>query len=229
MTPRRDGALVVGHADGDGHLAAEQSRRNLLSAGFARVDVLVDPRITAGHRFWDRYLGGLALGDADLIVFVDLMFSPSDPVASFEALSRRARSEPGRRFKVVDHHPVTDLPPTPPNLSIEFTREVFRCCQGKPSELMLIASVCDRDEAPVEHLLSDHHRRMAVGVQRAAADRHGLAGRGLLRLLRQNRWDVLGQLADDASEFHRRVRGVRPQSLPPSAALEQARSAAWLA
>ncbi len=40
--------LIIGHADGDGHLAAEQSRRNAIEAGTISCTLQVDSQITPG-------------------------------------------------------------------------------------------------------------------------------------------------------------------------------------
>lgn len=217
--------LVVGHADGDGYLASEQSRRNALSCGATSCDIFIDPRITSGYRFWDRHLEEFDMGDADTVVFVDLMLNYKSPRDSFERICARATSDPDRHFIYIDHHPISDLPAAPGNLEIRFSEIVYQCCLGDPSELMLIASICDRDEAPVRDHIEDLHRLRAVGVSRAAADRRGLAGAPLQQLLREDRWDILDALGQEDREFHRIVRGARSSKSPSSPSLEAARYA----
>ncbi len=80
--------LVIGHADGDGHLAVEQSRRNLHAEGALTIEVLVEPPITSGWRFWETALGSVDFGEAELVLFVDLMFNPREPRRSFERCVR---------------------------------------------------------------------------------------------------------------------------------------------
>ena len=91
---------------------------------------------------------------------------------------------------------------------------------------MITASICDRDEAPVANFITRRHRLWARGVARAAADRENLAGEKLLRLLSDDRWDLLEQIADETPEHHRTVRGRRVRGLNVSDALATARMAA---
>ncbi len=91
---------------------------------------------------------------------------------------------------------------------------------------MVVASLCDHDEAPVAAMITERHRRRARGVSRAVADRSGLAGRKLLNLLERDRWDVLEALGDEDPRSHLTVRGIRPMCRPATAAIEAARVAA---
>lgn len=217
--------LIVGHADGDGYLAAEQSRRNAAAAGAASCHVLVDPTITPGYRFWERYLERLEVEEYDAVIFVDLMLNYKAPRDSFDRLRAKAINHPDKNFLVIDHHPVGGLPGTPDNLEFRFTDTVYECCLGDPSELMIIASICDRDEGPVQHLINDVHRRRAIGVSRAASDRYGLAGNLLIRLIREEQWEILEALGQEDRQYHRTVRGIRPSSSPVTPALQAARQA----
>ncbi len=218
--------LVVGHADADGHLAAEQSRTNLIRAGAAFCATIVDPKVTRNYRFWERNLPCLEFGCAEIVIFVDIMLNPSGPERSLTALADRANDERDRTFFLIDHHEMGTLPTLPENLQVHFSPTVFGCCYGRPSELMLIASICDRDEEPVRHKLSKKHRQLALGVTRAAADTNRLAGANLLALLQDRQWNLFESLANDTPEDHRRVRGVRPASYPASDALKKAREVA---
>lgn len=218
--------LLFGHADADGHLAAEQSRRNVLSAGAKHCDVVVDPKITRTYRFWEKHLHSVQINDADVVIFVDLAFNPNDPRLSFEALADFAAQEPDRLFMVIDHQPVRRLPRSPSNVFLSFAPTVFLTCYGMPSELMIIAAICDSDAGSVVHLTTPLHEKRALAVQRAAADIVGLAGAPLLALLSTDQWDILESLADDPAEAHRRVRGRRVASVPPSEALTTARRVA---
>lgn len=221
-----ESVLIVGHADGDGHLAAEQSRRNALHVGARSCTLLVDPRITSSYRFWDRHLKELDLGAFGAVFFVDLRLDPKRVSETFSKLVDRALEEPNRLFVLIDHHPYGGLPAAPSNLQVWFTPAVYTCCYGPPSGLMIVASICDRDEAPVASMITEQHRRRAKGVSRAAADRGGLSGPRLLKLLASDRWDILEALGNENPQFHRTVRGWRPTSWQPTTAIEAARTAA---
>ena len=218
--------LVIGHADGDGYLAAEQSRRNVLRAGAASCEVLVDPRVTPGYRFWERWLARLDFTGIEVAIFVDLMLNYREPTESIELIRQQADKNPNLQFLVVDHHKYeVVIPAEPQNLQFRFTDKVYECCFGEPSDLMIVASICDRDEGPVSDMINDAHRRRASGVSRAAADRRGLAGTALITLLKEDRWDILEALGQEDRQFHRTVRGIRPASTPVSPALHAARLA----
>lgn len=217
--------LIVGHADADGHLAAEQSRRNALDMGATACDVLVDPRITAGRHMWRKHLPEIPVNGADTVIFVDLMFQPADPADSAEAIAELARQHADKTFIVIDHHPVFGLPSLPHNVSLWFTPAVYTCCFGIPGLLMVIASVCDRDEGPVASMIDATTRRRALGMERAAADAD-LAGARLLRLLRDDRWDIIEAVAEEPRDVHRRVRGRRTRKQPDSSGLMRAHAAA---
>ena len=108
MTKR---AMVLGHADADGYLASEQTRENLEKEGLRVVDVVVDPEITSNYNFWERGFQDVDLREADFVVVVDIMLNPRAPAISFDAMTRRVRSEPATEFVVIDHHRVEGLPP----------------------------------------------------------------------------------------------------------------------
>lgn len=219
-------ALVIGHADGDGHIAAEQSRRNLISANARNCDVLVRPGLTSSFRFWEKSLNTVDLGSAEVVVFVDIALNPHNPKRSLEAVFDRANSERDRMFLLIDHHPVNRLPRAPENVFINLTSTVFTCCYGLPSNLMIVAAICDKDELPVKHLIQPMHRKRALGISRGAADKHGLAGKQLLALLQADRWDLIEKLAEEPKTLHKRVRGNRLLTLRPSSGLIAARLAA---
>lgn len=216
--------LIVGHADADGHLAAEQSRRNALRMGARSCDVVVDPRRTAGYRMWRNHLPDIPIARADTVMFVDIMFDPDDPSDSVLNLIELASKNPGKRFIAIDHHPVLGLPELPQNLGIWFTSAVYTCCFGLPSWLMVVAAICDRDEGPVAPMIDDTMRLRAVGMKRAVADRD-LAGEKLLRLLAADRWDLLELLAKESKGRHKCVRGRRLRQQPSSLGLAQAHAA----
>lgn len=216
--------LIVGHADADGHLAAEQSRRNSLRSGASRCEVFVDVKRTANYRIWRNHLSEIPICSADTVVFVDLMFHPDDVVGSVNVLTELASENPEKQFIVIDHHPYSGLPALSVNLSIWFTSAVYTCCFGPPSALMVVAAICDRDEEPVVAMIDETMRRRALGMERAAADRT-LAGNNLLRLLASDRWDLIEELAKEPKDVHQRVRGRRHSQQPLSPGLERAREA----
>ncbi len=214
--------LVVGHADGDGHLAAEQTRRNALAAGANECDVVVDPKITRNYKFWLTNLSCLDYRRYDSIFFVDIMFHSHFVSDSIEALTELARKYPEKNFSCRDHHEIGMDHVLPDNLSIQFSSTVFECCFGEPSELMLIAAICDYEPEPVlEHLQPIHYLR-ARGVQRAAADYSRLAGVNLMALLRNDCWDIIEEIALEDDHHHKTVRGIRPKSTPPTRGLKRA-------
>lgn len=224
IDPNDRRVLVFGHADGGGHLAAEQSRKNLEKDGALSCEVIVDPRLTRSYRFWERTLPHFDLGEHELVVIVDLMLDPNEPKRSFEALADYAARERDRQFLVINYHMQKRLPRPPSNVILAFTSTAFLCCYGMPSNLMVTAAICERDDAPVKHLITPIHRKRATGIARAAADVSVLAGERLMALLRVGRWDLIELLADDPPEAHRRVRGIRVAEIPPSPALTAVRT-----
>lgn len=216
--------LIVGHADADGHLAAEQSRRNALKMGARRCEVFIDRRLTAGYRIWSNHLSEIPSAEADFIVFVDIMLHPHNPSDSAGALIDLALKNPQKTFVVIDHHPILGLPALPENLGIWFTSAVYTCCFGLPSWLMVVAAICDHDEKPVAMMIDDTMRLRALGMERAVADPE-LTGGKLLGLLAKDRWDLIETLAEEPPKFHKCVRGKRLRQQPLSMGLAQARAA----
>lgn len=218
MTKR---AVLFAHADGDGHLAAEQSRRNLVEAD-VDVRVIVHPEKTRSWRFWLQHFQDADFGDAETVYVVDIMLGANDRYGCYRAMCERIGRERDRRFVVIDHHPVSGLPKPPSNMELRFVPSVFECCVGKPEELMLIASICDSDEAPVKSQITETHRRRARGVARAVSERRVLAGGPILKLLAQDFWGVFEQLAEEPSNFHRTFYGNRLDRTPMSPLLQLA-------
>lgn len=215
-------ALIFAHADGDGHLAAEQTRRNLAEDGIDVLRIVVDPLKTRNWKFWFDHFQEADFGNAEHVYLVDLMLGGPDPEQAYRALLERVRREPDRQFHFVDHHPLKGALDVPANLELRFVSSVFECCFGRPSELMLIASICDRDEAPVASMLSSCHRRRALGINRAVTERTVLAGSALLHLLHHEHWEVFEQLADEPAEYHRTFYGNRVSKQPKSPLLQLA-------
>lgn len=219
-------ALLFAHADGDGHLAAEQSRRNLVEDGYDVQEVVVDPALTRNWRFWSQHFQEADLGNSEHIFVVDIMLAGKEWQDNCAALLKRVRAEPHRQFHVIDHHPVSIGERLPKNLEITFTKSVYECCYGGSSELMLIASICDRDEEPVQNMLTPRHRRLAAGIARAVSDRGVLAGAPLLHLLRNECWGVFEKLADEPADYHRTFYGNRTAKEPLSPFLQIAHAVA---
>ena len=215
--------LVVGHSDADGHLAAEQSRRNILQLGALLCDTFVDKTFTSGQRIWQKYLSHVPIEKYDRVVFVDLMFHPEQVRESVGEIVNLAEKHSEKQIMVIDHHPTSGLPSLPDNLSICFTSIVYACCYGAPSDLMVIASLCENEEEPVLPMVDDGIRRRALGMTRAAADPN-IAGSALLKLLSKDRWDIIERLADEPKDIHKRVRGRRHSQQPESPGLLQARA-----
>ena len=219
-------AVVFGHADADGHLAAEQSRRNLEAEGINVQETVVSQE-TRGHRFWERGFSSYRFADIGLVVVVDIAFNFKDAASSLEAVLEVVDCSPSTHFVVVDHHPLVYPASERPNLTLREADSVFDCCYGTPSdELMVPAAICDGDAGAVRPRITETFEKRAVGVRRAAADRTGLAGSRLMALLRDSRWDVFDALASEPRHLHSSVRGWRRANCMPSPALNAARDSA---
>ena len=212
-------AIVFGHADADGHLAAEQTRDYLVDRGIT-VTTLVSSK-TQNYRFWDK-LPEFDLSDYELVVFVDIAFRFRDPSESLARLLNVSDRQAHKQFIVIDHHPLV-LPQNPRrNVLLLEVSDPYECCLGVPdSDLMQVAALCDG--SPTTVAPTPLLRRRALGVKRAAADVGGVAGDGLLELIRERRWDFFEALADENHEMHRSARGIRRRSSQTSPLLEDAR------
>ena len=219
-------AIVFGHADGDGHLAAEQSRTNLQANGINVSRVVVGPE-TRNYRFWEQTFSQWNFKGSQLVYVVDIAFSFRDPKRSLKTVVQVADDHPATQFVVIDHHPLK-LPPRPrPNLKLVEVSSAYDCCVGTPSDdLMVVAAICDRDETSVRSRLTMLMKKRAIGVRRAAADTCGVAGPNLLMLLRDRRWDFFEALADEPADFHILARGRRRACSADSPMLEAAKIAA---
>ena len=207
-------AIVFGHADADGHVAAEQTRTNLLADGVNVAAVVVSAE-TRNYRFWDCTFVDLDFSSYDMVVAVDIAFSFREPMSSLDALLKVVDDHPSTEFVVVDHHPLAQPRHRRENLSLIEVQDPHDCCFGQPSEeLMAIAALCDGGPTSVK--ASPETKRRALGVRRAAADVGGLAGLTLLKLLAGRRWDFFEALADESPELHRAVRGRRRSGNEPS-------------
>lgn len=213
-------AIVFGHADGDGHLAATQSREWLVQQG-VDVTVVVSPA-TRNYLFWHK-LAGFDLSHYDLVACIDIAFRFRDPGDSLARLLRVADLLPGTHFVVVDHHPFVHPVVPRGNVALIEVDDPYHCCLGVPDpELMEVAALCDGSPTAIEPtpLLT----RRALGVKRAAADVFGVAGDRLLGLIAERRWEFFEALADEARDMHLSARGVRRRSSKASPLIDYARS-----
>ena len=213
-------ALVIGHADADGHLIAEQVRRNLALLDSFDVKVVVDPTRTKDHTAWMNLDAINEITQADYVFFVDLMFGPATYPQEAEALTRFVKARPEKRFFLIDHHP---LPlhrlEIAHNLRVVYRQDVCECAIGPRSGMMVVAALCERQTAEVAKIKTPLHDTLAVGIRRAAAPGGILPGNKLLALLQADRWNELAQLGKDAAEYHRLPRGRRSPAVPQSKTL----------
>ena len=215
-----DSAVVFGHADGDGHLAAVQSAEWLVSRN-VDVTTVVSPA-TRNYLFWSR-LQHFDLAAYGLIVIVDIAFRFRDPDESLSHLLAVSDRQPDKQFIAIDHHPFV-CPQSPrSNVLLVSVDDVYDCCLGVPDpELMEVAALCDGSRTKVDPTSRLSSR--ALGIKRAAADVAGIAGDGLLALIGDRRWDFLEALAKEDRDMHRSARGIRRKSSQASPLLEYARS-----
>lgn len=213
-------AIVFGHADADGHLAAEQSREWLIQRG---VDVTtVVSAETRNYMFWGR-LRKFDLTAYDLIVIVDIAFRFRDPTESLDRLLAVANQNLHKQFIAIDHHPFVHPESPRPNILLIEVNDPYDCCLGAPDpELMQVAALCDG--APTAIAPTPLLKKRALGVKRAAADVRGIAGEILLKLIRQRRWDFFEALAGEEKDMHRSARGMRRRASKVSPLLEYARN-----
>src|SRR5262245_56261408 len=98
--------LVVSHADADGHVIAEQVRRNLARVPGFNVSTVVDPDRTRDHKTWLKLDAIPEIETSDITLFVDLMFAPTSFAAEADALVDFVKQRPAKLFFVLDHHPL---------------------------------------------------------------------------------------------------------------------------
>jgi hypothetical protein len=214
--------LIISHADADGHLIAEQTRRNLDLVENFEVNVIVDPARTQNHKVWFKLDTFSQIDDADIVFFVDLMFAPDSCRAEAEALVDFVRARPDKAFFLIDHHP---LPlrrlEQAKNLRVSYRPDVFECAVGPKSGMMVVAALCEKQEDRVADVTLPVHTVLATGMKRAAALGGPLPGEKLLALLRSDCWASLAELGAAGRENHRLPRGRWPANQPPSAALRR--------
>ena len=212
-------AILFGHADADGHLAAEQSRDWLARRGID-VTTVVSPQ-TWDYRFWKR-LTKIDLSNYELVVCVDIAFRFRSPSESLDDLLSVADRHPQKLFVVIDHHPLVQPQEPRRNLKLISVTDPYDCCLGVPSpELMQVAALCDGALTAVTP--TPLLEKRVLGVKRAAADVNGVAGKILLELIRERRWEFFEALSEEDKEIHRSVRGRRRSNNNVSPLLECAR------
>jgi hypothetical protein len=219
--------LVVGHADADGHLIAEQVRRNLSLIDTFDVKVVVDPQRTKDHKAWTNLDSIIEINDADIVFFVDLMFAPASFEDEADALVDFVGQRREKQFFLIDHHP---LPlkrlSAAENLRVMYRPEVFECAIGPRSGMMVLAALCEGQDSEVADIVQPVHSSLARGVRRAAAPGGQLPGDRLLALLRSDCWTELAELGEEDKALHYLPRGRRPLHQPESKMLESLRKAA---
>ena len=137
--------LIVSHADADGHIIAEQTRRNLAMVPAFSVSTVVDPARTRDHRVWMRLEQFREIDVSEIVFFVDLMFAPASFVEEANALSTFAMERPATRFFVLDHHPLPlERLRRAPNLGAVYRSDVVDCTFGRTSWLMVIAALLEK-------------------------------------------------------------------------------------
>lgn len=219
--------LVISHADADGHIIAEQARRNLESIDSFNVSVIVDPTRTRDHHMWLRLDSFPEVERADLVFFMDMMFGPDKFAEEASALVAFASARPAKKFFLIDHHPfpLRRLEKAD-NVRMIYRRDVFDVAFGPRSEMMVVAALCEKQRKEVADIVTPLHEQLAVGMRRAAAHGGDLPGEKLLALLRANRWTELLDLASEDKAEHWLPRGRRVAGHVPSAALVAATEAA---
>jgi hypothetical protein len=209
--------LIIAHSDGDGHLIAEQVRRNISLIDGFDVQVVVDPERTKDHKSWTKLDAIKEVENADLVFFLDLMFAPATFDQEAKSLVDFTNDRPTKRFFLIDHHP---LPlrrlERAKNLRVMYRPDVSECAIGPRSGMMIVAALCERQIAEVADMKKPVHEMLAIGVRRAAAPGGSLPGKKLLALLKADRWNSLLQLGEDDPEYHRLPRGRRPHLQLPS-------------
>jgi len=214
---------VVGHADADGHVIAEQVRRNLAAVPSFDLSLVVDPARTRDHHAW-LHLDSMSeeIDGCDMVFFVDMMFAPTSFAEEASALVTFAEQRPSTLFFLIDHHPLPLRRLTQTrNLRALYSPDVLDCTFGHVSFLMLVAALLESQPTRAHKLKRPAHILLAKGIHRAAAPGGPLPGEKLMALLRNDRWAELEELGRDDPSFHRLPRGRRPKGSPISDILQR--------
>jgi hypothetical protein len=224
-------ALVVGHADADGHIIADQLRRQLSAIPSFQVTVRVDPKLTEGHRAWTR-LHKVIPDDEnyDIVFFADLMFAPKSFHDEADSLVSFAQSRRGTRFYVLDHHPLPlQRLQRAQNIRAVYRDDVVDCSLGgsteAPSWEMVVAALCEKQPTRVMSASNHRQRMVAKGMRRAAALGGTLNGPMLMAIVGAGEWDEIAALGEEDNSLHHLPRGRRPSD-STSAQLEKLRALA---
>ena len=183
-------AIVFGHADADGHLAAEQTRDYLVQRNLS-VTTVVSSK-THNYRFWEK-LSEFDLSDYELVIFVDIAFRFRDSSDSLARLLLVSDQQLHKQFIAIDHHPLVSPRRPRENVRLIEVSDPYHCCFGIPDPRSH-ASSCSVRRVPDRVTPTPLLRRRALGVKRAAADVGGVAGDRLLALIRERRWDFFEAL-----------------------------------
>jgi hypothetical protein len=212
--------LVVSHADADGHVIAEQVRRNLEAVPSFRVTTVVDPVRTKDHRTWTKLDAITEIEVSEIVFFVDLMFAPSDFATEADALVQFVSARPTKQFFLLDHHPLPlRLLSRARNLRPVYRPDVVDCTLGPPTWMMIIAALLEKQETRARKIKKPVHDVLAKGMQRAAAPGGPLVGEKLMALLHFDRWAEIEELGRDDAAKHPLPRGRRPSDAPISKVL----------
>lgn len=215
--------VVVSHADADGHIIAEQTRRNLQLLSSNDVKVVVDPARTQNHRVWMRLDELPELEQAETIFFMDLMFGHETFPQEAACLVDYASARPAKRFFLVDHHPFPlRRLEAAPNIRAFYRHDVAQVAIGPRDGMMIVAALCEHQHREVAAYRSPLYDELALGMRRAAALGGNLPGHNLLALLRHDCWADLLEIAHEDKARHPLPRGRRPATAPPSPAMLKA-------
>ena len=99
-------ALIIAHSDGDGHIIAEQVRRNLSLIDIFDIQVVVDPDKTKDHKSWRKLDTIKEIENAGFVFFLDLMFAPATFDEEAKSLVDFVQGRPEKIFFLIDHHPL---------------------------------------------------------------------------------------------------------------------------
>ena len=168
-----ESAIVFGHADADGHLAAVRTRDWLGQRGL-NVKVVVSSE-TRNYRFWDK-LSNFDVSEYDIVVFVDIAFKFRNPNESLTRLLEVSDRQTHKKFIAIDHHPFAHPQRARHNVQLSEVEDPYDCCLGAPDpELMQVAALCDGSATVISP--TPVLKKRALGVKRAAADVKGVRRR----------------------------------------------------